>query len=166
MIKPSQIYEAARKIKNENEAFLAFLRLYADPEELDRQFLRLHEEVFSGYDCCQCGNCCRVYALALGEDETGAIADFLGLSAGAFAEQYLQKTGAGSYIIESPCPFLLPNGKCMIYAHKPAVCNHYPGTDQPYRKESLVHLFSIAEECPVVYEIIERLKAVYPVLTN
>jgi Fe-S-cluster containining protein len=161
MIEPSKIQEAATDKKPENMEFQAYLKGNADPKELDRQFQKLHDELFSTYDCCKCNNCCRIYAVALREDETESIAEFLGLSMQAFAERYLFQSSAGGYGIEGPCPFLLPDGKCVIHACKPSVCKGYPYTNQPDKIENLVKVFSITEECPIVYEMIERLKEIY-----
>lgn len=35
--------------------------MHADEEEIDEQFLKLHNELFEGYDCNYCGNCCKKY---------------------------------------------------------------------------------------------------------
>jgi Fe-S-cluster containining protein len=161
MIEPSKVYDAANEKKDENTAFRAYLKSNADPDELDRQFRKLHDELFAGYDCCTCNNCCKIYAVALREDEADSIAAFLGLSTRDFAEQYLFYSAAGGYGIEGPCSFLRPDGKCVIHACKPSVCRNYPNTDRPGSIGNLLRIFSIAEECPVVFEIIERLKKDY-----
>jgi Fe-S-cluster containining protein len=161
MIDPTKIQEAATDKKAENLKFHEFLKSNADPKELDKQFQKLHEELFSSYDCCLCNNCCRIYAVALREDEADSIAEFLGLSARDFAEKYLFRSSTGGYGIEGPCPFLLLDGKCVINACKPSVCKGYPYTDQPDKVSNLVKMFSITEECPIVYEMVERLKEIY-----
>jgi Fe-S-cluster containining protein len=121
----------------------------------------LHDELFSVYDCCECTHCCRIYAVALREDEAETIAAFLGLGVPDFAEKYLFRSAVGGYGIEGPCPFLQPDGKCVINECKPSVCRGYPYTNQPGRMRNLINTFSLAEECPVVYEMIERLKEMY-----
>ncbi|MCL1848090.1 MAG: YkgJ family cysteine cluster protein [Clostridiales bacterium] len=161
MIDPAEVFDAANAKAEENAAFRAFLKAHADGDELDRHFHQLHEELFAGYDCCGCNNCCSIYAVAVREDEAEAIAGFLGMRTQAFAERYLFKLTTGGYGIESPCPFLLPDGKCLVHECKPAVCRNYPNTNKPDRLSNLLHMVSIAEECPVVYEMMERLKAIY-----
>ena len=69
MISPKKISAAAAKREDENLRFRTFLKNHADPDELDRQFLALHKELFAGYDCCRCGNCCRAYSTTLTEEE-------------------------------------------------------------------------------------------------
>lgn len=160
MIAPSKVNAAAKKLEKENLRFRAFLKNHADDDELDRQFLRLHNELFAEYDCCKCGNCCWAYSTALSEHEIGSIAAFLGLSRQEFLEKYLSESAEG-YEIKAPCRFLNANGECAIQECKPEECRAFPHTNKPGRLESLLGVVSFAEECPVVFEIIERLKDTY-----
>lgn len=34
-----------------------FLKCHADEDKLDKQYLRLHKELFADYDCSKCKNC-------------------------------------------------------------------------------------------------------------
>ena len=61
MIHPKKLKREAKKKEEENFKFRSFLKGHADEEELDKQFLRLHEELFSNYDCSRCRNCCKMY---------------------------------------------------------------------------------------------------------
>lgn len=65
------------------------------------------------------------------------------------------------YEIEAPCCFLNRDGKCSIQDCKPTQCRDFPYTDKPDRIESLLGVMSFVEECPVVFEIVERLKIEY-----
>ena len=58
MIAPRKIKFEAKKKRNENYEFRIFLKGNADARELDEQFHRLHKELFAGYDCSRCRNCC------------------------------------------------------------------------------------------------------------
>ena len=49
MISPNKVFAAATKRENENLRFRTFLKKHADPDELDRQFLALHKELFAGF---------------------------------------------------------------------------------------------------------------------
>ena len=73
MIRPEEVYGAAKRKERENLRFRSFLKGHADDEELDRQFFALHNELFEGYDCSQCANCYRAYSTVLGEDEINII---------------------------------------------------------------------------------------------
>ena len=61
MIDPKSINEVAGMLENENIRFRTFLKIRADDDKLDRQFKELHDELFAGYDCSKCRNCCRAY---------------------------------------------------------------------------------------------------------
>ena len=47
MIAPNKVAAMAEKKEKENYAFRTFLKNHADPDKLDAQFLRLHNELFS-----------------------------------------------------------------------------------------------------------------------
>ena len=51
MIAPRKVRFEAKKKENENLEFRIFLKGHADEKELDKQFKRLHDELFSTYDC-------------------------------------------------------------------------------------------------------------------
>lgn len=157
MIAPNKVYAAAAKLEGENLRFRAFLKGHADSEELYRHIHRLHSELFSHYDCGKCRNCCRAYRISLSEDEIDDIVSYLNLSRQEFIENNLIESIHG-YELDSPCQFLGTNGICGIESCKPEECRAFPYTDRPDRLESLLGMVSFAEECPVVFEILERLK--------
>lgn len=160
MIEPTKIHTVAAKLEKENQRFRRFLKTHADADELDRQFLALHNELFAKYDCCKCRNCCKAYNTTLQDDEIGAIAASLNLTVQDFRERYLD-AGIGVHELEAPCCFLGEDGKCAVEECKPAECRDFPYTDKPERLYSLLNTVSFAEECPVVFEILERLKDIY-----
>lgn len=45
MIEPSKIKEKFKKIEDENYRFRTYLKIHADPDELDKQFAELHKEL-------------------------------------------------------------------------------------------------------------------------
>ena len=160
MISPEEVCKAAKKKERENLRFRIFLKNHADDEELDQQFLALHNELFDGYDCSLCANCCRAYSTALEEDEISAISDHLGMTAESFQAKYLAQ-GEEGLELKGPCAFLKDDGRCEIESCKPRQCREYPYTDKPGRLFSLYGILTSAEHCPVVYEILERLKKMY-----
>ena len=160
MIQPSKVGKAARKLEDENIRFRTFLKMNADPDELDEQFLALHNELFVGYDCSKCNNCCREYSTELSEGEVAAIALFLGLAKQDLFEKYLTESTEGAEL-EAPCPFLKESGGCAIEACKPSSCRDFPHTNKPDRLISMLGVLSFAKVCPVVFEILERLKKIY-----
>lgn len=160
MIAPFAVHAAAKKLEDENLKFRVFLKNHADGDELDQQFLILHRELFSEYDCRQCGNCCRAYSTSLTEDEMDAIAAFVGSTKEEFTRQFLVQ-GLDGYELKAPCRFLNKDGTCQIQDCKPSECRGFPYTDKSGRLESLLSILSFAEECPVVFEMIQRLKDIY-----
>ena len=160
MIAPKDVPAAAAKQEDENLRFRTFLKTHADPDELDRQFLELHRELFAKYDCCQCGNCCRRYSTTLSEVEIDSISTYLGMTRQKFVEDCLIR-GRDGLELPAPCRFLGMDGKCQIQECKPKECKGFPYTDRPDRLWSLYSVLSAAEVCPVVLEILERLKELY-----
>ena len=61
MIAPRKIKFEANKKRNENYEFRSYLKENAEEKELDEQFQKLHKELFAGYDCGRCRNCCKMY---------------------------------------------------------------------------------------------------------
>ena len=166
MIKPHKINEAAKKYADENINFNAFLKNRANRDELDRQFCDLHNEIFirDEYDCCKCANCCKSYDIRIEQDDIPAIAEYLEQAESDFIEKYLKQDNEETdvFIIkDKPCVFLEADGKCRIYGVRPSVCKDFPHTKKPDRLFSLMGVISFAEDCPVVFEIIERLKHIY-----
>ena len=161
LVEPSEVSAVAAKRMDSNMRFRTYLRNHADCDKLDSQFAALHKELFSSYDCCQCHNCCEAYQVILEEGEAKAIAGFLGQSEGAFIDAYLAKAEDGYEIRGKPCPFLCADGRCRIQECKPSSCKGYPFMDQPDRMGSLYGVLEFSEVCPIVLEILERLKQLY-----
>ena len=160
MVEPSRVNAVAKKYENENIQFRTFLKCNADEDVLDRQFLELHNELFAGYDCSRCRNCCKAYSNSLQESEIENISAFLGLSRENFTEKYLVQSDEG-YEIKAPCCFLNADGSCQIQEFRHASCREFTHTDKPERLLSLLGILSFAEECPVVFEILQQLKEIY-----
>ncbi|MCL2815872.1 MAG: YkgJ family cysteine cluster protein [Oscillospiraceae bacterium] len=166
MVNPSKIKEAYRKVADQNEKFRRFLKNNAVDYELDAHFLKLHNMIFAEYDCCACGNCCKLYDILVNKDDIERISQYLGLTENDFIEKYLAASDEGYIMKEKPCRFLDEDGKCKIYEIRPSVCRDFPYTDKPYRLYHMYGVLSFAEECPVVFEIIERLKKIYKYRSN
>ena len=95
MIAPSKIKFEAKKKRDENYEFRIFLKGNADDKELDEQFHRLHKELFAGYDCSQCRNCCKMYSGSIPEEDLARDAEYLGLT----KEQLIERNFTESAII-------------------------------------------------------------------
>lgn len=77
MVSPDKVQGEAKKRENENFKFRTFLKGHADEEELDAQFLRLHNELFADYDCSKCRNCCKMYKGSIPEEDVKRDAAYL-----------------------------------------------------------------------------------------
>ena len=80
MIYPDKVKEEAKKKADENYRFRTYLKGHADELELDMQFLRLHKELFDGYDCSKCRNCCKMYKGSIPEEDIQRDAEYLGIT--------------------------------------------------------------------------------------
>lgn len=80
MIVPRKIKFEAKKKRDENYEFRIFLKGNADDKKLDEQFHRLHKELFAGYDCSRCRNCCKMYHRSIPEADIVRDAKHIGLT--------------------------------------------------------------------------------------
>ena len=161
VIEPSKVKEVFNKIENENYSFKTYLKNHADMDELDEQFLHLHKELFVNYDCSKCRNCCREYSASFEEEELAPVATLLKMEETEFRGKYI-KENFGEYQLNiKPCCFLTEDGGCKIETCKPESCRDYPFTDKPERLFSLLSILDSASICPVVFEMLERLKKAY-----
>ena len=161
MLKPSEVKKAFARVEAANYAFRTYLKKHADEEELDKQFLALHRELFAGYDCNACRNCCKEYQAFFEETEIGPAAACLGMTETVVRQTHIEED-LGDYLLKSkPCCFLEPDGHCRLGTCQPAGCRDYPYTDIPGRLFSLLGVVESSGVCPVVYEILERLKLQY-----
>lgn len=163
MINPNQVKFEAKKKEKENFKFRTYLKCHADDDELDRQFLRLHKEMFMNYDCGKCRNCCKMYKASIPAEDIERDAKFLEVTPEQFVSIYLDKDEYGiEYRTKhKPCDFLQKNGDCKLGNCKPDSCKKYPYTDQPERLSSLLSILDTIEICPVAFEIFEELKKEY-----
>lgn len=163
MIYPDKVKAEAKKKEDENFKFRSYLKGHADANELDRQFLSLHKELFADYDCSKCRNCCKMYKGSIPAEDIDRDAQYLGIAPDQFVDTYLEKE---EYDINyqtkhMPCDFLQEDGNCKLSDCKPDSCKKYPYTDQPERLSSLLSVLDVIEICPVAFEIFERLKKEY-----
>ncbi|MCC8104400.1 MAG: YkgJ family cysteine cluster protein [Clostridiales bacterium] len=164
MLQPGEVEFQAKKKENENLAFRTFLKIHADDEKLDEQFLALHRELFRNYDCSKCRNCCTKYVGTIPEEDLRQDAAKLGRSVKGFIRQYLKPEAdwEGNYeTLHVPCDFLDEKGTCILGECKPENCKNFPYTDQPDRLASLYSVLDVVSVCPVAFEIWEKLKEEY-----
>ena len=121
LISPDEVKAKAKSKENENYAFRTYLKMHADPLKLDEQFRKLHEELFSGYDCSQCRNCCKMYCGMIPQEDIEKAAGQFSMSGKDFVERFLEyDPGEMSYKTKHcPCDFLKDDGDCALGDCKP-----------------------------------------------
>lgn len=162
MITPEEIEYRAAQVEEENYAFRTYLKMHADSDKLDQQFLELHKELFSSYDCNSCRRCCKKYHGEIKKSDVGNIAASLEMEPDRFISEYLVENEEDTYKTKNaPCDFLQSDGSCLLGENRPESCKAFPYTDRPDRMGSLLSIVQNATVCPVVFEILERLKKEY-----
>lgn len=163
MIAPRKVKFEAQKKEKENLEFRTFLKCNADEKELDKKFVRLHKELFAGYDCNRCRNCCKMFYGSIPSGDIEKDAAMLKITTDEFVKRYLKdKDNEGNYQTKhKPCDFLKEDGNCKLGDCKPESCKKYPYTDQPERLQSLYSVLDAVSVCPMAFEIYERLKKEY-----
>ena len=161
LIRPSEVAEAAKRKEKENVRFRSFLKRNADPDELDRQFLALHREIFPLYNCAKCRNCCKQMHAEFTDDELAPAAKKLGMTREELIAAHLKRDCGEWFETHQPCGFLEKDGRCRLGEARPDSCKGFPFTDRTKRLYSLYSFLSAVSVCPVAYEICERLKQLY-----
>jgi uncharacterized protein len=145
---------------NQAETTIFFNKLKRKkPKQLDDITHRLHDKVSSQFDCMSCGNCCKSISPRITDKDIERIAHKQKMKEVDFIARYLHVDEDQWYVFnETPCPFLMPDNFCMIYDYRPKACSEYPHTDRR-RFYQLLDLTMLNRElCPIVYEVVERLK--------
>ncbi len=142
------IEQTSKANEQENLDFRAFVKA-----DLDLSDYRLHgivkqstQEVWAHIDCRTCANCCKTRH------------PLFSRAAAELRARYLEiDQEAAKYITrELPCPFLKDN-LCTIYDVRPSVCAGYPHLHRNFRNR-LWQTVDNAETCPIVFNVLERLK--------
>ncbi len=102
------------------------------------------------FQCTACGACCtgdESHHVFLSREEAGKICQWLGLSWAWFSRRYLSALEDRTRVLSSRddgrCIFLDAQGRCRVYAVRPAQCATYPfwpevvTTSKGWRREAL-----------------------------
>lgn len=161
MIDINDLVILANRKEEENYRFRNYLKNYANEEELDKQFKRLHEKYFKIYDCKKCRNCCKKIGISMNEKELNNVCNYLNINKEKFIKENLDENYGEYSFKEHKCKFLDENNNCKIEKCLPRTCKEYPYTNKKERLCSLYSVISNTGVCPVVYEILEDLKKEY-----
>ncbi len=153
--------QAARKY-SENRKYIKKLKKQ-NSGCVDSLMRELHDEVFSRIDCLKCSNCCRGTGPLLRERDITRLSRTLKMKPGVFSETYLRIDEEGDYIFKAlPCPFILEDNFCMVYADRPGACRDYPHSDTMSLKKYSPQMLENTRICPALYLIFEEMKVKLP----
>ncbi len=159
MIKnPNKIAELGRERLEENWRLRAFLKAFpGHTSKINRLAEKFGREAEAEMDCRVCAACCRENCIPLSEEEIERLAGHMKMNPAEFQDQYMTTDPDGEPALQAtPCPFLHEN-LCSIYEDRPEACRGYPYIDGNL-VEGMVGVIERAETCPIVFEMLERLK--------
>lgn len=158
---PSCIQRASEAKEQENGNFREFIKLDLDLSDrrLNAIVQQTTDQVWAHIDCRTCANCCKTRHPTFSRIELQRIAEYLGMTLEELRARYLEfDRDVGKHTTrELPCPFL-QGTLCSIYEVRPAVCAGYPHLHRNFRSR-LWQTLDNAGTCPIVYNVLERLKA-------
>ncbi len=151
------IANLAEEREDENYSFRAFLK-GQDTEEIDRIVHRLNQNISDQIDCTKCGNCCAKLSPTIKSDDISRIAVRLEMNAEEVEEKYVEKDQWDQHFKHLPCSFL-KDKKCTIYEDRPDDCRSFPHLHKPNFTSRLFGVLQNYSICPIVFNVVERLKA-------
>jgi Fe-S-cluster containining protein len=148
----------ARQNQEETTTFFNQLKR-KKPKRLDDVIHLIHAKVSEKFDCLTCGNCCKSISPRITDKDIERIAHKQKMKEVDFIARYLHVDDDQWFVFnQTPCPFLMSDNFCMIYDYRPKACSEYPHTDRRRFYQLLDLTMQNRELCPIVYEVIERLK--------
>lgn len=157
MIDKKELEVAARKAESESKLF--FAKNKKKLIKSDQLVHALHHEIVEKTDCLSCANCCRELGPAIYDKDIERMAKVLRMKPSEVVTIYLRKDEDGDYVFKSmPCPFLMSDNYCSIYAYWPKACREYPHTDRKKFYQIVKLTIKNTYTCPVAYEVLEELK--------
>ena len=157
-----KIAQAAEENQEENMKFRTFLKGYCSLsiEQTDEMVHRLTREIAARIDCDKCRNCCGLPP-TIEEGDIPALAAAMGVDEQEFMRRYVEADESGDIALVKPCPFLQEQGTdrtCTAGGAKPTACQEYPFLLKPDFAARLLGVVQRYGECPIVYNVYERLK--------
>jgi|SRR5687767_5130229 len=117
-------------------------------------------DITSQIDCTQCGNCCRHQEPGVDAEEIERLAKKKNMTAENFKNDFVAWNKEGvSFLFQKPCTFLSEN-ICSIYSDRPHSCADFPGLHRPRLKWRMKQVEENYSICPIVFNVVERLKEV------
>jgi len=146
----------AEEKETENILFKDFIKTF-DDDKIDSIVHHLNKAISPLIDCTLCGNCCKSLMINVTDDEANNLSIHLSQSREDFDNKYLEKSGTKMLMNTIPCNFLSEN-KCTVYEHRFAGCKEFPAMHLPYFNKRLFTTFMHYNRCPIIYNVVEKLK--------
>jgi Fe-S-cluster containining protein len=152
------ISEAARLKKTDFE-FLKKQVKNIPLSQFDSMVHPLVSEVTAAIDCTQCGNCCRYQEPGVSTEEIETLAGLKQMGAENFKDLHVAWDREGvAFLCNKPCIFLEGN-ICSVYHSRPGSCADFPGLQRPRLKWRMKQVEENYGICPIVFNVVEKLKA-------
>jgi len=155
---PLIVSNKARDKEAENLRFREILQ-QQDGATVDQMVFRLNKEVTPQIDCTKCGNCCKSLMINVDDADATRLSDHLEIDKDFFYSKYVERSSQGSLAVMNkiPCHFLHEN-KCTVYEARPTECREFPGLHNAGFTKRLFAIFMHYGRCPIIYNVVERLK--------
>ncbi len=150
----NKIKKGCKRNKKNNLRFYNFIKNKGINQE---EFTKILNEVTEKIDCTACANCCKEINPILKKKDIGRILKKLKIGEEEFLKKYTKSDKNANIVFNKmPCPFLKEN-KCQIYDSRPDDCKNFPNLDKSFA-EKRIQFFSNAENCPIVFNVLENSK--------
>ncbi len=157
---PEELKKLISQNKKETSLFLKQLKK-KKPENLDKIVHQLHNDAFSVFNCLECANCCKTLGPRLSNQDIERMSRYLKMKPSDFYSKFIVADQDNDLVFEGhPCPFLMPDNACKVYASRPKACLEYPHTNRNRFIQILDLTHKNCETCPVAFEIVDELKKV------
>lgn len=150
------IAQNALEKESDNVAFATFLKL-ANGDEIDKKVQQINAAITPQINCTACGNCCKTLMINVTDEEADKLSDHLNQTRLEFDEKYLEKGNSMMVVNTMPCHFLA-NNKCTVYDYRFAGCREFPALHLPHFTKRVFTTFMHYNRCPIIYNVVERLK--------
>jgi len=143
--------------EDENYRFRTFLK-GKDDKIIDRIVQRLHLEIIRQIDCSLCGNCCCVLKPRLHPEDIIILARMENMTPKSYQDNFCEKSELDEIFLKTiPCRYL-EEKRCSIFKNRPEECKSYPNTQKEGFTGRLLAMINAYEVCPIVFNLMERLK--------
>jgi Fe-S-cluster containining protein len=158
VIDPIEVQRLAEELEDENWVFRGWLKSNPglDDDELMSVVHWLAEDVTAQIDCTACGNCCRVLAPLLDEEDMQRLAQALEMDIPSLQRTTLRQEERGHWELPAPCP-LQDGNLCRVYDARPKLCREYPHLHSDFRRHRMARLGDTFV-CPIVFNVVEGMK--------